>query len=631
MSALGTALSVTTGAPVPAPTLPTGLAASGITAGTVTLNWNLSTDSGGTVAGYYLYRNGVRVATVTGSSYTDTGLTAATTYSYQVAAFDAATPPVVSTFSAALSVTTSGDTQAPVVAAGLTAANVTAGGATLSWSASTDLPNPGATGVGGYYVYRNGVRIATVTATAYADTGLTASTTYSYQVAAFDQATPVNVSALSAALAVTTAADTQAPTVPTGLTASSITAGSIKLGWSASTDLPNPGATGVGGYYVYRDSVRIATVTSTSFSDSGLTAATAYSYQVAAFDKAAPANVSALSSALSATTTADTQPPTVPAGLAAANIATGSATLSWNASTDLPNPGGTGVGGYYVYRNGVRIATVTATTYADTGLTATTTYSYQVAAFDQATPVNVSALSAALSVTTAADTQAPTVATGLTASSITAGSVKLAWNPSTDLPNPGATGVAGYYVYRNGARIATVTGTSYTSTALTASTTYSYQVAAFDNATPANVSTLSAALSVTTLADTHPPTVPAGLSASSMAAGALTLSWSASTDLPNPGATGVGGYFVYRNGAKIATATATSYGDSGLSASGSYSYQVAAFDKATPANVSALSAAVSVGSATDVLTYHNDTMRTGQNLTETALRPPTSPAPASGC
>gem|GEM_PF-484728 len=623
VSALSIALSVTTPADVPAPTLPAGLTASNISAGNVTLSWNASTDpGGGGVAGYYVYRNGVRVATVTGTSYTDTGLVAASTYSYQIAAFDMATPPVVSTFSAALSVTTSADTQPPTVPVGLTASGVAAGSATLSWSASTDLPNnPGATGVGGYTVYRNGVRIATVTGTSYSDSGLSASTTYSYQVAAFDKATPVNVSALSAALSVTTSADTQAPTVPIGLTASSITAGSIRLGWSASTDLPNPGATGVGGYYVYRNGVRVATVTGTAYTNSGLTAATTYSYQVAAFDNATPANVSALSAALSVTTTADTQAPTVPTGLAASTMAAGSLTLSWSASTDLPNPGATGVGGYYVYRNGVRIATVTGTSYSDSGLTAATSYSYQLAAFDLATPVNVSALCAALSVTTSADTQAPTVPTGLTASSITAGSIKLGWSASTDLPNPGASGVGGYYVYRNGARVATVTGTSYINTALTAATAYSYQVAAFDNATPANVSALSAALSVTTLADTQAPTVPTGLAASTMAAGRLTLSWSASTDLPNPGATGVGGYYVYRNGARIATATGTSYADSGLSASGSYSYQVAAFDKATPVNVSTLSAAVSVGAASDVLTYHNDTMRTGQNLTETMLTP----------
>ena len=69
--------------------------------------------------------------------------------------------------------------------------------------------------------------------------------------------------------------DTQSPTIPTGLTATSITASSVSLSWSASTDLPNPGGTGVGGYYVYRNgntTTPIATVSGTSFTDTGLTA-----------------------------------------------------------------------------------------------------------------------------------------------------------------------------------------------------------------------------------------------------------------------------------------------------------------------------------------------------------------------
>ena len=59
---------------------------------------------------------------------------------------------------------------------------------------------------------------------------------------AFDKAATPNVSAQSAALSVATLPDTQAPTLPSGLTASSIATGSITLGWAASTDLPNPGS-----------------------------------------------------------------------------------------------------------------------------------------------------------------------------------------------------------------------------------------------------------------------------------------------------------------------------------------------------------------------------------------------------
>jgi len=74
--------------------------------------------------------------------------------------------------------------------------------------------------------------------------------------------------------------------------------------------LPASGGTGVAGYYVYRNSntsTPIATVKgSTAFTDSGLTSGTTYTYQVAAFDAAVPANVSAPSSGLSVATTSQT-------------------------------------------------------------------------------------------------------------------------------------------------------------------------------------------------------------------------------------------------------------------------------------------------------------------------------------
>jgi regulation of enolase protein 1 (concanavalin A-like superfamily) len=100
--------------------------------------------------------------------------------------------------------------------------------------------------------------------------------------------------------------DTQAPTVPTGLHATTVTPTGVALSWTASTDLPDPGGTGVAGYFVYRNgntTTPIATVKgSASVTDSGLTSGTTYTYQVAAFDAAVPANVSAPSVALSVAT-----------------------------------------------------------------------------------------------------------------------------------------------------------------------------------------------------------------------------------------------------------------------------------------------------------------------------------------
>ena len=102
--------------------------------------------------------------------------------------------------------------------------------------------------------------------------------------------------------------DTQPPTVPTGFKSTSITATSIAIAWTASTDLPSTGGTGVAGYFVYRNgntTTPIATAKgSTSLTDSGLTSATTYTYQVAAFDAATPANVSAPTAALTVMTQA---------------------------------------------------------------------------------------------------------------------------------------------------------------------------------------------------------------------------------------------------------------------------------------------------------------------------------------
>jgi hypothetical protein len=507
------------------------------------------------------------------------------------------------------------DSAPPTVPGGLQATSSLPTQVSISWTASADEPSGSATGVGGYYIYRDGVMntpIATVTSgTSYTDKGLTSGTTYRYQVAAFDRTTPRhNVSAASGPLSVTTPRDTDPPTVPTGLSASAVTASTVTLNWMASTDEPNPGGTGVGGYYVYRNAgtTPIATITNgTSHTDTGLAASTVYQYQVAAFDRESPANASARSTAVTATTTAsagDTQPPTVPTGLHASSVLLTQVTISWAASADLPNPGGSGIGGYYIYRNGnttTAIATVTTgTAYTDSGLLANTAYTYQVAAFDQAAPKpNVSAPSNPLAVTTAKDTQAPSVPAGLAASGVTVSAVTISWSPATDLPNPGGTGIGGYNVYRNGntaTPVATVTSsTTYTDTGLIGGTAYQYQVAAFDRAQPANVSAPSGAVTATTSPVTVPPSVPGGLKASAVTVSTITLTWNASTDT-TPGAPGVGGYNVYRNGntaTPIATVTSgTTYTDTGLIGGTAYQYQVAAFDRAQPANVSAPSGAV---------------------------------------
>ncbi|MEW2179362.1 cellulase family glycosylhydrolase [Streptomyces sp. NPDC005406] len=90
--------------------------------------------------------------------------------------------------------------------------------------------------------------------------------------------------------------DTQAPSVPGSLTVTGTTSGSVSLSWAAASD-----DAGVAGYDVYRGSVKVGTATATSYTDSGLTAGTAYVYSVRARDAAG--NTSAASPSLTATTT----------------------------------------------------------------------------------------------------------------------------------------------------------------------------------------------------------------------------------------------------------------------------------------------------------------------------------------
>jgi chitodextrinase len=375
-------------------------------------------------------------------------------------------------------------------------------------------------------------------------------------------------------LADVTGRDTIAPSTPAGLTASAASSSRINLSWLAATD-----NVGVIRYGVYRDSVQIAIVAGRSYANTGLAAATTYSYAVAAYDSSW--NASAQSSAVSATTKAptDTQPPSIPTNLAATVVSSSQIDLSWSPATD-----NVGVTGYRVYRDGALVASPSGTSVSITGLSASTTYSFTVSAIDAAS--NASALSAPLSARTSAlpaDTTAPTTPSGLAASAVTPTSLTLSWRPATD-----NVGVTGYRVYCNGTLVVSPSSTSVQIKELFPGGTCSFTVSAFDAA--GNASAPSAPLSVTTLPlllDTTAPTTPAGLAASAVTSSSLTVSWGASTDN-----VGVAGYRVYRDGTLVASPGGTSASITGLSASTLYSFTVAAYDAA--GNVSALSAPLSV-------------------------------------
>jgi chitodextrinase len=377
------------------------------------------------------------------------------------------------------------------------------------------------------------------------------------------------------------AGDSTPPSVPSGLTSSAITQTTLTLSWVASTD-----AVGVTGYTVYKDGVSIGTTASTSLAITDLTAATTYIFTVSAFDAAN--NNSAVSSGLSATTltASDITAPSAPTTLVATSITHSTFTLSWTASSD-----NIAVTGYTIFQNGISIGTSTTTSYSVSNLNAITTYIYTVLAFDAAT--NNSAVSNSLSVTTlaATDSTAPTVPNQLIASAITQTSFTVSWAASTD-----AVGVTGYKIFKNSVLLGTTNTTNYALPGLTANTVYSIQVSAYDAAN--NSSSLSNALSVTTLAapatpDTIAPTVPTELLASSITLTSFTISWKASTDV-----IGVAGYKIYNNNALLISTNKTNFAITGLSIAENCLISVLAYDDA--GNESAKSATLSVTTLTQV-------------------------------
>src|SRR5437879_967414 len=166
-------------------------------------SWLAATDNVGVIR-YGVYRNGVQIDIVEGTSYANTVLAAATTYSYTVLAYD--TSWNASAQSSAVSATTKAlaDTQAPSIPANLAATVVSSSQIDLSWSPATDN-----VGVTGYRVYRNGTLAASPTGTSVSITGLSYGAPHSFTVAAVDAAG--NTSALSAPLSATTPASSVTP------------------------------------------------------------------------------------------------------------------------------------------------------------------------------------------------------------------------------------------------------------------------------------------------------------------------------------------------------------------------------------------------------------------------------------
>ncbi len=162
----------------------------------------------------------------------------------------------------------------------------------------------------------------------------------------------------------------------------------------------------------------------------------------------------------------DPTPPTAPGNLRTTGSTTSSISLAWNASTD-----NVGVTGYNVYRGGSLVTTVTGTTYTDGNLAAGTSYAYTVRAKDAAN--NLSDPSNTLNASTQGGNGTPGTPGTPTVTGGTNASISLSWSASSGT-------VTGYRVYEGGTQVAQVTGTSATISGLSACSSHTYTVKAYN-------------------------------------------------------------------------------------------------------------------------------------------------------
>jgi len=192
--------------------------------------------------------------------------------------------------------------------------------------------------------------------------------------------------------------DTSPPTVPANARVSNLTCSSVTFAWDASID-----NVGVASYDVYHDGQLMKSVSGMTLSTS-LTVVAGVTWGLFVNARDAAGNVSQASTTVPITPPqcqVDSQPPTAPTQLTGTAAGT-TVTLTWTASTD-----NVGVRAYDIYRGGAKVGTLTGTatiapptTVTDSGLVASTTYSYYVVARDA--QANVSPHSNTATVTTGA-------------------------------------------------------------------------------------------------------------------------------------------------------------------------------------------------------------------------------------
>lgn len=398
------------------PNPPTGLTAVAVSPTKINLSWNTPASNGSpAVTGYKIERKistgtySVLAANTgnTTTTYYDTGLTTNTSYTYRVSAINSVGTSDPSNEASAMPTPTSGPTATkPYAPTGLTASTISSTQIKLFWKPPS---NNGGSPITGYKIeYKNGTNTYLVLSsnvgnvTTYIQNGLKTGTTYTYRVSALNSmgtSTPSNEASATPTKTLT----------PTGLIATAISPASITLSWNAPTETYGQSITGYRidqklSSNVFQTKVENSKTQDTSYTITGLTTGTTYTYVVAAVYSGGGSSNPSNEASVTPTSTSSVTPPTStpppstspplqtisvpnsPTGLTATTASSTTINLSWAAPS---NNGGSLVTGYKIERkvsqNPYFVLVNTnssATTYSDTSIMQDTTYTYRVTAIN---------------------------------------------------------------------------------------------------------------------------------------------------------------------------------------------------------------------------------------------------------
>ncbi len=607
--------------PATVPAAPTELTAAHDGQTTINLSWKAPTNTGGVpITGYQIevspngtdtWTNITPAHTGTGRTYSHTGLTAGTTRHYRVYARNSKGTSAAA--SNVASATTTAAATAPGAPPNLQVFPTGFHDVRLTWGRPpSDSPITGykvewSTDGGTNWETLIGYDDLTRTRYEFLSSRLTPGSVFHFRVLA---RSALGDSAPSDEVSVT-AASASGSGIATNVRVRQTSANAAQISWDAPTDLPSGHQTF--GYNVYKSdddgdfwSLFARDVTTTIYTDAQVSAGKTYGYRVTTW--IGPSENEALQSQFSAAafltiTIATATAPGAPTGLTATASGPTIINLSWTAPT---NTGGAAITGYRIEESPTGVANTwtnlvantqsTTTTYAHTGLSATTTRHYRVRAINS---VNSGAPSNVANATTAAAT-APGAPTGLTATADGQTIINLSWTAPT---NTGGAAITGYQIEVSPSGtsnwsdlVANTTATTYAHTGLSAGVTRHYRVRAINSVGPGAV---SATTSATT--DTPNATVPAAptqLTATATGRTSINLSWTAPT---NTGGAAITGYQIevsntgtantWTNLVANTQSTTTTYAHTGLSAGVTRHYRVRAINSVGPGAVSATSSA----------------------------------------